>query len=151
MCYSITQTRINYDIEEQFFFFSFFFSNEDNPILVYKYHTFTVCKNRTYEKKIRSSDYQNPNVAFFLFNLNLTTNCFLTNTYRTSIDSFRMVISLKFHYQGANGYFVRHDLISSYSPYPSWSETVYWNNQAKQIAFFGWNWSWIARLSPISR
>lgn len=138
--------KLRYQSKNNFSSFSSFFLMK---IILFSFINITVCKNRTYEKKIRSSDYQNPNVAFSLFNLNLTTNCFLTN--RTSIDSFRMVISLKFHYQGANGYFVRHDLISSYSPYPSWSETVYWNNQAKQIAFFGWNWSWIARLSPISR
>lgn len=60
----------------------------------------------------------------------------------------RLLLS-KFHYQEANGYFMRHDLISSYSPYPSRGETVYWNNQAKQIAFFGWNWSWIGDI-PIT-
>lgn len=111
--------KLRYQSKNNFSSFSSFFLMK---IILFSFINITrsrCAKIEFTKKKIRSSDYQNPNVAFSLFNLNLTTNCFLTNTYRASIDSFRMVISLKFHYQGANGYFVRHDLISSYSPYPS--------------------------------
>lgn len=43
-----------------------------------------------------------------------------------------------------NKYFVRH-LVSFYSVNLSSGRRENRNNQAKQIAFFGWNCSWIAR------
>lgn len=142
--------KLRYQSKNNFSSFSSFFLMK---IILFSFINITRSRCAKIELTKRKSDpvIIKIQMLHFLYSTWTTTNCFLTNTYRTSIDSFRMVISLKFHYQGANGYFVRHDLISSYSPYPSWSETVYWNNQAKQIAFFGWNWSWIARLSPISR
>lgn len=151
-------------IEDQFFFF---FSNEDNPILVHIFIYISYIRGVQKSNELTKTK-SNPVITntskiqmlYFLFNLNEKTItkvynfCFLqsiSNLHRFVSQMNGYFYRTKFHYQGANGYFMRLDLISPYSPYPSRSETVYWNNQAKQIAFFGWNWSWIARLSPISR
>lgn len=97
--------KISIEDRSIFLLLFLFFSNEDNPILIYYYLVIT--KSKCCITKVLS-------ITIFVF--------FFTIYIDTSIDSFHKTKRLFLSDQvsiikGQNGYFMRHDLISSYSSY----------------------------------